>query len=106
MKKETLNDCVPPESLVKWSLNEAKRQNQRAESVARYAKSLEASIKEKDATIAELQAIIAASPDEETKAAKKAHEKRLAKFRKHMKKYLGLLKTEVTYIEELLELSQ
>lgn len=103
MKRETLNDCVPPESLVKWSLAEAKRQNQRAESVAKYARSLEARVKEQDAAIAELQAVIAASPDEETKAARKAREKRIAKFRKHMTKYLGVLKTEIDYIQQLID---
>ena len=33
-KAETLNQAVPPEAIAKWSIREAKREHERAESVA------------------------------------------------------------------------
>ena len=74
--EKPLNASVPPEALVKWSPKEAQRHKERAESVAKYARQLEAQVKDKDARIADLEAVIASSPMEEAKAEKKAREKR------------------------------
>lgn len=90
---EFLNKDIPVATLLKWQLAETERQRKRAEAVAEYARALEIRVEEMAATIDQLEETIASGA---TKAAKKRQKKLAA----HLKKYLGALKTEASYIED------
>ena len=102
-KAETLNSLVPPEGIARWACREADRHRERAASVAAYARMLEAENAKLKKRVEELTEAVAASEGAALKAERKAMEKRDKALKKHLKKYLGPLKTEVLYIEKLIE---
>lgn len=102
-KAETLNSLVPPEGIARWACREADRHRERAASVAAYARMLEAENARLKKRVEELTEAVAASEGAALKAERKAMEKRDKALRKHLKKYLGVCKTEVLHIEKVIE---
>ena len=109
-KAETLNSLVPPEGIARWACREADRHREGAASVAAYARMLEAEnaklktrAEELTKRVEELTEAVAASEGAALKAERKAMEKRDKALKKHLKKYLGVCKTEVLHIEKVIE---
>lgn len=98
---DLINRDVPVKGVLKYIVAERDKHKARAESVANYARCLEAQVASKDKRIAELEAELAKF--DETKAERKARSKREATLKKHLKGMLGKLKLDTDYITKLIE---